>query len=1439
MSLRNRSNPALTPEAANRSAALCAGFEADWQAGKRPVLEEFLAQVEQADRPPLLRELLALELSHRAQLGERPELAEYRLRLVDQPALVEEVFYQLSTGPEAPPEPGLPSTPAEGRPGTLDTGPWTAGPMPRAPVEDTIPPRAGRYEIEGKLGHGGMGEVWRTRHPELQFPLAVKVLGADYRGQPALERRFREEAQITGQLQHPGIPAVHEAGVLPDGRPFFAMKLVKGHTLADLLKERSSAADELPRFLGIFEQVCQTLTYAHSRGVLHRDLKPSNVMIGAFGEVQVMDWGLAKVLRRDKGPTAPDAEGSAIATSRRGAAALASQVGDVLGTPAYMAPEQARGEIDGLDERCDVFGLGGILCAILTGQPPFLGATDQARRRAAAGDLANAFARVEKSGADVELTQLARHCLAADRSGRPADAGEVAAAVRAYLNGVQERLRAAEVGRAAASARAEEERRRRRVQLYLAAAVVLFLAGGGIAAVWYRGQQVRRTERQVYVRQEVDAALREAAGKRQALRAILGHPLKVHALLSDLHGWQTTLDAIEALRRRAWALAESDRELLAAEQLAQLKDLGGQLQADRHDFGVIDQLDKIRQEASVLVKGEVRPATAAPRYERVFEKAGLYVRRDEVAAVAARIRQAPLRYVWVAALDHWASTFLLTKPSPTEQRMVERLLAVARHADRDPWRDQVRGPLAATATFQKLARAVNVARQGPQTLQLLAQKLPRTEGATLLRRALGAYPRDFWLHFQLGLMAEGPAERAGCNQAALAIRPSSAVAHNNWGVALDDQEEYEEAIGHYQKALELDGTFAWAQLNWGNALQAQKDYRGAIGHYQKALRLDSKCAGAHNNWGNALAKEKDYEGAIWHYQQALRLNPKIATPHYNWGNALAHQKDYRGAIGHYQQALRLDPKLADAHNGWGKALAKQKDYGAAIGHYQQALRLDPKLADAHLNWGNVLQGQKDYRGAIGHYQKALEFEPKLTTAHHNWGGALYAQKDYEGAIGQYQKALQLDPSYALAHFNWGNLLAEQKDYGGAIRHYEKALRLDPKLAAAHNNWGNVLADQKDNRGAIGHYQQALRLDPNYAEAHTNLGTALAAQKHYGKALGHFQKALELDPSIAFANCSVGLLLLKQGRFAEGLKYLETGHQLGSNSPNWPWPSAQWLQHCRQLLLQERHIAALLQGKARLSGAGEALRLAQSCHLFKHYPAAARLYALALAARPGLPEKLARGQRERAANAAALAAAGQGRDADKLADEDRTRLRQQALDWLRADLGPLPEDATVNPPALLQAIDCLTDWQRDPELDGVRAEEPLARLPAPQQQDWRKLWAEVRRLHERARACFTETRWEGELTAQKKEQVRALELRQGKTYAFDLRSEQFNPYLRLTDAEGKTLAENDDREPGVSLDSRIVWTALRDGTYVIIATSRGQQGTGRYTLLLREFIGSPK
>ena len=335
------------------------------------------------------------------------------------------------------------------------------------PSSPEMPSDRGRYQLLGEIGHGGMGAVFNAEaaDPDLGRDLAVKILLEEHQVSPDLVRRFIEEAQIGGQLQHPGIVPVYELGSFSDRRPYFTMKLVKGRTLATLMNDRAVPAQDRPRLLGIFEQVGQTMAYAHSRGVIHRDLKPSNIMVGSFGEVQVMDWGLAKILPREgpkKDVGARPANETIVAMVRPKGAGDYTEFGSAMGTPAYMAPEQARGETEDVDRRADVFALGSILCEILTAGPVFSGGSpNEIVRARGRGETAAAMVRLEHCGADPELLALARVCLAAEAGDRPADAGVVAGRMTAYLAGVQERLRAAELSRVEAQARAEEEAKRR------------------------------------------------------------------------------------------------------------------------------------------------------------------------------------------------------------------------------------------------------------------------------------------------------------------------------------------------------------------------------------------------------------------------------------------------------------------------------------------------------------------------------------------------------------------------------------------------------------------------------------------------------------------------------------------------------------------------------------------------------------------------------------------------------------------------------------------------------------------------------------------------------------------------------------------------------------------------------------------------------------------
>jgi len=225
-----------------------------------------------------------------------------------------------------------------------------------------LPTHAGRYRIVGEVARGGMGAVLRAHDPELDRTLAIKIMLTVDNTRPDLEQRFLEEAKITGQLQHPAIPPVHDRGRLENGGAFFAMKLIDGRTLSELLRARTDPGQDLPRLIGVFNQVCQAIAFAHSRRILHRDLKPANIMVGSFGEVQVMDWGLAKCMDDASTPASPPSASPPSAsppsasppsaptsvaneTSDRtldwqttdNDASSRTSAGTVLGTPAYIA----------------------------------------------------------------------------------------------------------------------------------------------------------------------------------------------------------------------------------------------------------------------------------------------------------------------------------------------------------------------------------------------------------------------------------------------------------------------------------------------------------------------------------------------------------------------------------------------------------------------------------------------------------------------------------------------------------------------------------------------------------------------------------------------------------------------------------------------------------------------------------------------------------------------------------------------------------------------------------------------------------------------------------------------------------------------------------------------------------------------------------------------
>jgi tetratricopeptide (TPR) repeat protein/serine/threonine protein kinase len=876
------------------------------------------------------------------------------------------------------------------------------------------------YELLGEVGRGGMGMVYRARDRSLDRDVAVKLLQDRYPAGSPAARRFTGEARITAQLQHPGIPAVHQVGTLPDGRPFLAMKLIRGRTLDDLLKERPAPSADRGRFLAVFEQVCQAVGYAHAHKVIHRDLKPSNVMVGAFGEVQVMDWGLAKVLAGG-GHQLPEPRGDPDATlgtevrSARGAD-LETQAGSLLGTPAYMAPEQASGAVDRIDARSDVFGLGGVLCAILTGKPPYVGETAESTRQLAArAKLDDAHARLAGCGAEPELVGLCLRCLAAEPDDRPRDAGAVADAVHRLRADAEDRARRAELDRARAEVQAAEQRKRRRVQGALAAAVLgaaVLAASGG----WWLDRQAtaRETERQVAAARDREAA---ALALDQA-EAALGKDNPVYG----------EIDA---------ALVQAEKRL-AGGGPGDLRERLAELTKARRMLDRLDAIDVRRWSASSDHPRNLDAASARAAYPAAFRDYGLDVAAEPPEVLAGKVRGSPIAARLTAAVDDW-----LEVGGPAA------LLEVAGHLDPDPGRAALRRALAAGdgAAIAGRVAGLDGGAVSPAFAAFVGghERTPEADAERLFRSAQAAHPDHFTLAMQAALRSSRADDKVGYYRIALALRPANVACHNNLGIALYDK----------------------------------GDVDGAIDAYREAIRLDPGYVPAHNNLGNALRAKKDLDGAVAAYREAIRLDPGSAPAHSNLGTALGARGEVDAAVAAYREAIRLDPKYALAHSNLGNALAAKGEVDAAVAAYKEAIRLDPKYARAHYNLGNALYDKRDVDGAIAAYREAIRLDPGYASAHYNLGNALSAKEDVDGAIAELREAIRLDPGHARAHNNLGNALSAKKDVGGAIAAYTEAVRLKINHPPTYTSLAELLARRGEPRAALDVLRQGAEVDPGW------------------------------------------------------------------------------------------------------------------------------------------------------------------------------------------------------------------------------------------------------------------------------------------------------------------------------------------------------------------------
>ncbi|MHC4922212.1 MAG: protein kinase domain-containing protein, partial [Planctomycetota bacterium] len=753
-----------------------------------------------------------------------------------------------------------------------------------------------RYQVLGEIAKGGVGVVYKSRDVDLCRDVAMKVVHERFKNRPEMLHRFVEEAQIGGQLQHPGIVPVYEIGLLADDRPYFAMKLVKGVTLGLLLAKRKGPDEERQRFLTIFKQVCQTVAYSHARHVVHRDLKPSNVMVGTFGEVQVVDWGFAKVLpnggaaddRRTQQPQRSPRQPplSVVETMRTQDGSSHSTAGSVLGTPAYMPPEQARGHVEELDERSDVFSLGAVLCEILTGEPPYVVAEAEGQEAgdllamAAAAELPPALQRLDTCGADDELVRLAGRCLSASRAARPRDASVVAEEISGYLHAVEERAQTAQLAAAEARGRVAEERRARKVVLGLASAVIAIILLGTGGYLWVKADQDQRLQQ---ASNKVQAALQEARRLQGQAEAAQGDARAI---------WKESLAA--ARRAEDVAATEGVEQELRQQVVDLLGTLNRQATQATKDWRMLRRLEEVPVPPAnrIAFSGWTREESSRldREYTVAFERYGVDVDRVPVAEAADRLSGAISQQL-AAALDHWA-VVRFGRGKERDGASWRPLIDLARRLDSgDTLRNSLRGFMAASPRkpsdgkresmrLQELVASTDPSQLSGTGALFLGDLLVAVGEVKSAIEIYGAaqrvHPDDFMLNFRLGRVLEqlDPPrfeEAAEYYAIALALRPRiTYVRHQLMGALVRD--------GRHEAGIATARAFVqgwpedWAShFSLGYALAGQGDQDAAIRAYRRAIELEPDLPQAHMNLGVALWKKGELSKAIEHYRRAIEL----------------------------------------------------------------------------------------------------------------------------------------------------------------------------------------------------------------------------------------------------------------------------------------------------------------------------------------------------------------------------------------------------------------------------------------------------------------------------------------------------------------------------------------------------------------------------------------
>jgi serine/threonine protein kinase/Flp pilus assembly protein TadD len=698
--------------------------------------------------------------------------------------------------------------------------------LKRQTISPNVPrPEVENYEILEELGRGAVGVVYRARHLELNRFVALKVILAGAHLSSECQQRFRREAQVVARLQHPNIVQVFDVGQ-DAGCPYLVLELIEGQTLAQLLHgvpRHPTEAAEITRTLA------NAVGYAHRQGVIHRDLKPANVLVAVHqsttgvtgGEAQstiqssmlkITDFGLAKSLPM------PGLADDAITHS-----------GATLGTPAYMAPEQARGRSEEIGATTDIYSLGVILYEMLTGRPPFQGATAlETLLQSAHQDPVPPARLVPRIPNDLQT--ICMKCLSKEAHKRYDMAEKLADDLGRFLK--HEPILARPVSWPEHALRWITQRPALSMLFLVSAVLLIVMIGGGI---WLISEQ---------------AAV-------------------VRALENDLD------EILEFQKRAAWGEADVmiQRATVRLGKKSVPAVLLQRLEHSQQDLELVSILEAVRSDRAEA-KLQMYPFEISARsYERAFRDAELGTFGEEPSTAAARVKASNVSQALIAALDDWSAC----ETDPPQQEWV---LAVTRLADRDTTGLRARDPKTwkDKNALAELVRTATISDLSVPLLVVTGQRLQRAggEASPFLKRVQQAYPDDFWANIALGDALSDEKKYADATryfQAAIAIRPQSAVAFNNLGLALAEIGRNEESLDLFRKAIEFRPSAADFRYNSGLVLTHLHRNEDAIQELKHAVAVNPKHAISYALWGLNLTQLQRHEEAIKQVQQAIVLEP--------------------------------------------------------------------------------------------------------------------------------------------------------------------------------------------------------------------------------------------------------------------------------------------------------------------------------------------------------------------------------------------------------------------------------------------------------------------------------------------------------------------------------------------------------------------------------------